>query len=145
MRTRTFARCPIFPLFIFASSAAMCSNERAGHTGHSVFFLLCRTPLPILLLPRSTPFSFSLPELRSSYLCSVIYPSFELFAARGLLRAYKVEPTARGRLLDLPSFFIFSCNRGPTGCNLVILFGVSLLQDAPFFYLQPPGFLFPSA
>jgi len=38
--------------------------------------------------PPSLNPSFPLPGPGSSYLRSMIYPSFELFAARGLLRAY---------------------------------------------------------
>ena len=78
------------PFFIFASSAATCSNERAGHTGH-LFFLLCQTlpPSPSVLAHPHTP--FPLPGPGSSYLRSVIYPSYELFAARGILRAYRLR------------------------------------------------------
>jgi hypothetical protein len=67
---------PLFPPFIFASSAATCSNERAGHTGHLYYFL---PDAAVLSSSLTQPHFSSLPGFGTSYPCSVIYPSYELF------------------------------------------------------------------
>jgi hypothetical protein len=110
---------PFSPL-ILASSAATCSNKRAGHTGHPYYFLpdaAANTPPPLLNNPLSSSLLGS--DLR---ICARQSTPFELCEAQSILHAFIVEPTARGRSVDLPSFLIPSCNRGPTGRNLVFPF-----------------------
>ena len=83
---RTFTRCPLFP-HTFASSAATCSNERAGHTGHPLFpsTRCCHS----FFLPSSTPTLFISSLLGSDlHICARWSTPFKFFETRSLLHAF---------------------------------------------------------
>ena len=83
---RMFAWCPLFP-YTFASSAATCSNERAGHTGHPLFPSTgCRHSF---FLPSSTPTLFISSLLGSDLHIRARWSTpFKFFETQSLLRAF---------------------------------------------------------
>jgi hypothetical protein len=77
---------PSSPL-ILASSAAMCSNKRAGHAGHLYYFLpdtTANTPPPSLNNPLSSSLLGS-----DLHICAQQSTPFKLCKAWSLLRAFK--------------------------------------------------------
>ena len=88
---------PFSPL-ILASSAATCSNKRAGHVGHPYYFLpdaAANTPPPSLNNPLSSSLLGS--DLR---ICARQSTPFELCEARSILRAFSTLDVDRDGATD---------------------------------------------
>src|SRR6266851_1053098 len=74
-RTRTFAQCPLFPLYFCFVSRDVLQRESRPHGPPFISFYWMPLFLPPPLL---NPF-FLLAGLGSLYPCSVIYPFYKLF------------------------------------------------------------------